>query len=147
MRSRSEKNRAALKGSLHLHLFLFTQHPTCPQSGPPPPPPSDSLRPSHHHLSSRCHVVDEFNQKLICHCLGKHTPGMGASCALTHCKNNPVLRKPFVTHLKKGGVNGSSEVNRAVPVVFVIHKTLSISASGDLDSLRDSGGQPKVTRC
>lgn len=69
---------------------------------------------------------------------GKHTlTRMGASCALTHWKNNPRRpEKTFCQEPKKVEyLNGNSEVNKVVPVVFVIYNTLSISASGDLDSL------------
>lgn len=80
---------------------------------------------------------------------------MGASCALTHCENNPwmlsvcldVLRNLFCHAPKRLSFNGNSEVNKVVPVAFVIYNTLSISASSELDSLLDSEGQPKVTRC
>lgn len=55
--------------------------------------------------------------------------------------------KTFCLSAKRLSLNWNSEVNKVVPVANVILNTLSISASGDLDSLLCSAGQPKVTRC
>lgn len=121
------------------------QHPTS-ETGPPPKSlPLLSIPPSHH-LSSRCHVVDEFNQKLICHWLentlwewehpvrwhvAKTVPGCFV-CVWVSWGN--LCHEP-----ERSRFNGSAEVNKVVPVAFVIYNTLSISASGDLDSPCSTG--------
>lgn len=55
--------------------------------------------------------------------------------------------KTFCHASERLSFNGNSEVNKVVPVAIVIQNTLCISASSVLDSLLDSEGQPKVTRC
>lgn len=110
--------------------------------------------PPAYHLSSRCHVVDEFNLKPICNCPKTHTEVGSILCSDTLWKQSLDAfcvpgrpEKTFCHAPKKLSFNGNSEVNKVVPVAFVIYNTLSISASGELDSPLDSEGQPKVTRC
>lgn len=102
-----------------------------------------------HHLSSRCHIVDKFNQKIICHCLrntlrdwdrGLEHPVLWHTVKTipwmhSVCKN--ILRK-LCQAPQRSRSNENSKVNTVVPVEFVIYNSLSMSASGDLDYPLDS---------
>ncbi len=104
-----------------------TSSPLPPLRFPLPLSLSTSFPPSRH-LSSRCHVVDEFNQKLICHCL-ENTHQEWEHPVLWHIAKTITGRfvcawasweNLFVTHLKRLSFNGNLEVNKVVPAAFVI---------------------------